>query len=362
MLIKKKTDLRSQSKKVLKKPLSLDKKPVNHHDMFFKSFYSKTDFAFELFQIIFSKKELKAFNWKKLRAEKDSLKEKKADLVFSVPLKGYPETKVKIFILLEHKSSYDPKAFIQLLSYQSRLHEGSFKCGQACPIIPVLFHNGKIHWKWGKTFQENVYKGILSKIPNVLRKNMINYEVKLLDINNPKLRKVFKDKSIKSRGALYLLKKIWGLKNPSQAELKEVLGQFGELSGSEDSDLIAVVSEYLQSVSEDERRFKELWQEVEKELLTEGVLKKGGYMDTLQYVEERGRIKGLKKGRQEGHQEGRQEGLQEGRQEGRQEGHRERNREVILNMLEEKLDISLVSKVTGLSAKEIEKLKNGMDK
>lgn len=58
-------------------------------------------------------------------------------------------------------------------------------------------------------------------------------------------------------------------------------------------------------------------------------------MDTLQYVEERGRIKGLRKGRQE------------------------RNREVILNMLKEKLDISLVSKVTGLSAKEIEKLKNG---
>lgn len=349
MLIKKKISLRSQSKKkqTFKRSLSSSKKQTNHHDMFFKSFYSKPDFALELFQIIFSKEELKVFNWKKLRVEKDSLKEKQADLVFSVPLKGYPETKVKIFILLEHKSQYDPKTFSQMLCYQALLHEGSFKSGQACPIIPVLCHNGKIRWKWGKTFQENVYKGFLSKIPNVLRRSMINYKVKLLDVNDPKLKRVFKDQSIKSRGALYLLKKIWGLKDPSQAELKKVLSFFGELSGSEESDLIAVVSEYLQSVSEDKGKFKKLWQESEKELLADGVLKKGGYMDTLQYVEERGRIKGLRKGRQEGHQEGRQEGRQE------------RNREVILSMLKAKLDISLVSKVTGLSAKEIEKLKNG---
>ena len=56
-----------------------------------------------------------------------------------------------------------------------------------------------------------------------------------------------------------------------------------------------------------------------------------------------------------GHWEGRQEGLKKGRQEGLKKG----RQEVILNMLKKKLDISLISEVTGLSAKEIKKLKNG---
>ena len=87
------------------------KKPVNHHDMFFKSFYSDPIFALELFQLIFNKEELKACDWKNLRVEKDSLEDKRADLVFSVPLKAQPKTTIKIFILLEHKSYYDPELF-----------------------------------------------------------------------------------------------------------------------------------------------------------------------------------------------------------------------------------------------------------
>ena len=53
------------------------------------------------------------------------------------------------------------------------------------------------------------------------------------------------------------------------------------------------------------------------------------------------------------------EGWQKGIQEGRQEGWEKRNREVVLNMLQNKLDIPFICKVTGLSEKEIKKLKNG---
>ena len=78
---------------------------------------------------------------------------------------------------------------------------------------------------------------------------------------------------------------------------------------------------------------------MEKELIEEGVFKRGGYMDILTHIKEKEHTEGWRKGRQEGRQESRQE--------------------IILNMLKEKLDIALVSKVTGLSAKEIKKLKNG---
>ena len=50
--------------------------------------------------------------------------------------------------------------------------------------------------------------------------------------------------------------------------------------------------------------------------------------------------------------------LDKGRKEGREEERRKEQTKIILNMLKEKLDIKLVSKITGVSVKEIKKLKN----
>ena len=52
-----------------------------------------------------------------------------------------------------------------------------------------------------------------------------------------------------------------------------------------------------------------------------------------------------------------QEGMQKGIQKGMQAGVQKRDKEVILNMLKGKSEISFIAKVTGLSEKEIKKLK-----
>ena len=62
---------------------------------------------------------------------------------------------------------------------------------------------------------------------------------------------------------------------------------------------------------------------------------------------------GILKGRQEGHLKGRQEGRLKGRLEGRHEG----VRKVVLKMLKEDVDLKFISKITGLSKREINKLK-----
>ena len=309
------------------------KKTFNHHDMLFKSAYSNPDFALELFQLIFSTEEFETCDWKHLKAEKDSLKEKRADLVFSVPLKVDPKTKVKIFILLEHKSYYDPSVFSQMLSYHTRLHEGSLKSGSISLIMPVLFYNGKTRWKWAKTFQEAVYKDLLEKIPAQFKENMINYKIRLLDIQDPKLKEVFEDKNVKSRGFLNLMNKVWSLR-PTVEGIKGILARFSNLPDDK-KQLMVSVSDYLQSVFGADKEFKKLCQTAEQELVREGVLKEGGYMNTLEYISIREQKKGWQKGRKAERQE------------------------VILKMLKEKLDIALVSKVTGVSVKEIKKLKNG---
>ena len=54
-----------------------------------------------------------------------------------------------------------------------------------------------------------------------------------------------------------------------------------------------------------------------------------------------------------------QDTLDEEREKGLQTGRQTERQAVILNMLKKKLDVSLISEVTGLSEEEIKKLKNG---
>ena len=71
-----------------------------------------------------------------------------------------------------------------------------------------------------------------------------------------------------------------------------------------------------------------------------------------------GRQEGIKKGMREGIEKGIEKGIKKGVREGIEKGIEKEQTKVILNMLKEKLDIKLVSKITGVSVKEIKKLKN----
>ena len=321
--------------------MSKDKKQPSLHDAFFKEFFSRPEFAFELFKLVFSQEEMKIFDWPKLKPEKDSLQDKRADLVFSVPLKRNSKTHIKIFILLEHKSSYQKALFIQLLHYQTILYQRSIEeTGYPSPILPVVFYHGKTPWKWPLSYQETFFGELLTQTPSLLQESMLNYSLKLLDMNDPKIGKVFKDPEFKSRGALYLLKEIWGLKADVES-IGKVLEINKDFFGKDDDLALSIVQYLLKGVS---GMNEGLWGEVYKMGVAKGYFPEGGnYMGIREYIKE----------------EGIQEGLQKGLQKGRQEGLQKKQQELVLKMLQEKLDLPLVSKVTGLSEEEIRKLKNG---
>ncbi|MBC6415747.1 MAG: hypothetical protein GDA46_05070, partial [Bdellovibrionales bacterium] len=89
-----------------------------------------------------------------------------------------------------------------------------------------------------------------------------------------------------------------------------------------------------------------IWGATEKLLIEEGILTRGGLMqDVIGVIKE----EGLQEGIQRGMQRGMEKGMQKGRQEGR--------KEIVLNMLKEKVEIAFISKITGFSKKEIEKIK-----
>ena len=305
--------------------MNTDKKQPSLHDAFFKEFFSRPEFAFELFKLVFSQEDMKIFDWPKLKPEKDSLKDKRADLVFSVPLKRNSKTQIKIFILLEHKSSYQKALFTQLLHYQTILYQRSIEeTGHPSPILPVVFYHGKTPWKWPLSYQETFFGELLTQTSSLFQESMLNYSLKLLDMNDPKIGKVFKDPEFKSRGALYLLKEIWNLK-ADVASIERVMELNKDFFDKED-DLVLSIGQYLlKGVS---GMSEGLWEEAYRMGVTKGYFPEGGnYMGIREYIKE--------------------EGLQEGLQ------------KVALKMRQEGAEIAFVSKVTGLSKEEIEKLTNG---
>ena len=79
------------------------------------------------------------------------------------------------------------------------------------------------------------------------------------------------------------------------------------------------------------------------------------YRDTL-CVLEGAEQRGLKRGREEGLAKGLAKGRAEGLAEGRAEGQEEKTTELIRKMLKENISLEVISKITGKSYEEIEKI------
>ncbi len=323
------------------------KRPKLTHDNFFKLFYSDVKLAKELLKLILSKKEIKAYDLNKIKIEKDTFEAKRADLIFSLPFKHYPKSRIKIFILLEHKSHYDKNLFGQLLDYQVLGRKQSIQeTGYPQPIMAVLFYHGEEPLKWKKSLQEEDFGPLFSKIPAESRKDMLNYGLRVINTKDPKIRKAYKSKKFKGYGIINLLSEIWSLKKtPTVSKINDVYSEFEEiLKGLKGKDRRIVELRILEYLRDNTELDAKTWEKAEKLLIETRVLTQGGFMqDVLEIAKEKGRW------------EGQREGLKKGRQEGRQE----ERQQVVLNMLKRKLDISVISEVTGLSEKEIKKLKNG---
>ena len=220
-----------QKQKLLEDKKSNNTLHTNHHDHFFKFFFSKTELAQELLKLVFSKEELKVYDLTKLRAEKNAFSDgSSADLIFSLPLKNNIKSEIRIFILIEHKSSYDIKAFEQLFRYQYLIIEQSLKEGKPLvPIIPLVFSHGKNPRKWKLSFQEALGSKAFLNLPLSFRKSMLNFEIRLLDIQDKKWEWLFRDPRFQSRGVLYLLKEVWSKK----LNFKKVFSLFKEMLESQ---------------------------------------------------------------------------------------------------------------------------------
>ena len=395
-----------------KPPYKPPHKPPAPHDLFFKDIFSQKKFAVELLSLIFSPEEQKLFNFQTLKNETTTFKSHRADLIFSLELrppqapsrlryppfpcektlalkkqgfdisqasptstrnnrparrsyrfdtsqvsptsqggKAHPAPtpqKAFIFLILEHKSQKDEAVLVQLLRYQILLYSHLVEQNHpVVPIIPILFYHGKEAWKTDTLFFQNIFpKQVFSpEFEGFFKSNVLNFQARCLNLQAFSTHQLQELKKLKSGLAFYLLKKIWNFKWPGDG--RQMLDWVQNVSEKDQSQLLLFGSEYIKGVCGVSQ--KEL-AALELEALQTGILRKGGSMGLLEYMKQK-RIREI---RQEGLQEGRQQGLQQGMQQGRQQG----IQKIVLNMLQNKLDMGVICKVTGLSEKEVQKLKN----
>ena len=172
----------------------------------------------------------------------------------------------------------------------------------------------------------------------------------------------------------FIFKNIWDL---DKDKVKELFSLGYKLDEKEREELVVKAVTYIQEYYPNFswNIFVEAEAEAGKEVKREGrinlIQDKGGIMSLLEQRLEREREKGLKKGMsllEQRLEREREKGLKKGmslleqrlereRKKSLQEGLQKGQNQVILNMLKEKADLSFISKVTGLSEAEINKLK-----
>ena len=314
----------------------------SRHDKFFRRIYSKPRYARDLVILALKPSEKKRCDLNKLTVERS---DNRADLVLSIPLKGGKGKNIKLVILFEHKSRYDKGAFKQSLMYQASFYADS---KDTVGIVAALFYHGKQPWKGGLSFQENLFGEDLSKIPFTFRKDMLNYNMRLILASAwRKLNRRF----LRSKAALRLLDEIWDLKGDKKKAQAILLEVFRDFAGDDDS--LFAVADYVRSAG-----FKKSWwNEAERLAKLKGTLKpnQGGYMNAREEVS----YEWFQKGETQGYKRGQLEGIQKGVKQGVKQGEQQEARRLTLNMLKENTKIPYIAKVTGLSEKEIKKMKNG---
>ncbi len=121
------------------------------HDGFFKRLFGDLEVASDFLRSYLPAEILSQLDLETLQLEKDSfiapeLRESFSDLLFSVKTKA--ESRVFIYLLLEHKSAPDRWVAFQLLRYIVQFWEQ--QRDQGCEwlprIIPIVFYHGRERW------------------------------------------------------------------------------------------------------------------------------------------------------------------------------------------------------------------------
>ncbi len=181
---------------------------MGHHDIFFKHTFSIKEHAVDFASHVLPAEINAKLDYSTICLENTSYVDKElsehfSDMVYSC---FYEQSKIKIALLFEHKSSPDNNLPYQLNKYMIRIWEYNIKQKEAfIPVIPIVLYHGKENWKPGRL------KSCFKNLPTELIPFIPDFKyvfVDLSDYTNEEIaNKIFTQASLKT--SLLILKNIF---------------------------------------------------------------------------------------------------------------------------------------------------------
>uniref|UniRef100_A0A7C1JX66 Rpn family recombination-promoting nuclease/putative transposase n=1 Tax=Caldilinea aerophila TaxID=133453 RepID=A0A7C1JX66_9CHLR len=263
----------------------------------------------------------------------EALRDSESDLLYAAQMKE-SETECLLYLLFEHQSQPDGWMRFRLLKYMCRIWDESFKerpeQSELPPIVPVVFYQGERAWRYSTEFVELFAESVraydfLPRFAHYLidQSGLAPEEVK---------------GGLKAKVAQLLMMAAY--QKRMQEALRLAAPLMAQLTRGGGLNYVAVFVVYLAATQE--RRVVNEFAAQVRQYAPET----GG--DMLTYAEEL---------RQEGMQEGLQKGLQEGLQKGLQKGEIKGKVETIESLLAVGTQWSLITRATGITPEEFERLK-----
>lgn len=319
------------------------------HDKTFKEILSKPE-EMQKFLKDFLGLEVKKENLEKYKSSfiTSTFENRESDIIYKIKDK-------EILFLVEHQSTVSKRMPNRILEYcveimREAIKNKTLEEGSNPIIVPIVIYTGERKWKVEKEFSETQIK------EEEYQEYLLKQKYELIDIN-----KYSKEELLEINTKLSNMMLIEKCK--TSEEIRETM--------------IKIIEQIKKLKKEDQKEMKKWYEQIIKYVLGEKLGKyqieiiemiekgeKGKMEEWLERVkrnDEKIRKDLINKGRQEGIKEGKQEGIREGIREGKEEGRKQGRQITIIetakNMLKEKLDIDLISRITGLLPSEIQKIK-----
>jgi len=311
----------------------------NPHDRYFKAVFSDKHNVEGLLQgalpEIYNNIDLQTLQIDNNSYIKKELQTEFSDIVYSCK---YGEKKIKIALLFEHKSTEDINVEMQMLHYIISIWEHNFKQKERyIPVIPIIFHHGE------NKLQLNAFEHF-KEFPEELKKYIPFFECELIDLSCLEAEQIVNLYKIAGVSFSMIVFK-YARNNPEK--IFEVFERFNNIfeslsASKQGKDLIFTSTIYIAMSSV-----------LDKDKIVSGFEKLSREAgDIAKSTWEIEREKALLEGRLEGIEEGIEKGIEKGRVEGIEK--------VAIELIKKKFSDNTISDVTGLSEKQVSKIRKNL--
>ena len=310
--------------------------PINNeHDKIFRKILdNKQEAANFINKTLKLKKPIKPEQLEKYNSSfiTEKLQNRESDVVYKIKDK-------KLFILIEHQTKIDYKMPYRILEYEYELirSENDYKAlgtkeYKIPAVISIVLYTGKQKWNVKKYIEE-----VQEKLEGYEEIKLAKYDV--VDVNDFSKEELIKEKSFLSKAML-----IEKAKNNEEViryleEITTEINENEEIYTEEIKQLFTVMINQILKIKIGEEKAEKIMQDIRK-----GKGGKNKVMTVFETIEEDNKLIFSN-------------GMKAGIKTGIKTGINKRNLEIIKNMLKENLPIDLISKITGISQKEINKMK-----